>query len=225
MYVDKLAVTYAYTYVRMYVRICIFFHTLCLRIFYVLIYLCTYLCTLFVQSCLHMLLHPVHAHVYICICIGTSQSQPTVCRNRDFKFVHCSRSSALILHLSPPPLPLLSSTPPLPHPSSPPPLLSSTPLFPPYPLSLSSIPFPISLLPSLSTPLTSPAYGESGLEQTPTKRLTTRAPHIAKPGDVTWAGGLSGEQDTLLSAVMHRLKGQVQQRRILTKPCFQDFDK
>jgi Ca2+-binding EF-hand superfamily protein len=69
------------------------------------------------------------------------------------------------------------------------------------------------------------AYGESGLEQTPTRRLTTRAPHIAKPGDVTWAGGLSGEQDTLLSAVMHRLKGQVQQRRILTKPCFQDFDR
>ena len=181
----------------MYVRICIFFHTLCVYCkdeycIDLFIYVGTYVATYTFRTILHMLVHSVHVRVYVCICIDTSQSQPTVCRNRDFKFVHCIRSSAPIFHLSPPPSPS-SFTPPLLRSSSPPPLLSSNPLLPPYPPSLSSFPFPISLLPSLPLHLLSLLSHLHSLWRVRTGTNSHKeAYHKSTPHSQTWGRHVGG---------------------------------
>ena len=45
-------------------------------------------------------------------------------------------------------------------------------------------------------------------------------------GAVDCSGGeVTEEEQKTLEAAMYRLREQVAQRRVLTKPCFQDFDK
>ena len=115
---------------------------------------------------------------------------------------------------------------------------SSLPLppSPPSPPSLSSLPslplLPFSLLLSrllpLSLPLppSLPAYGEAGLELAPTRRLPSRGAPLPRVGAVDWSSGeVTEEQQKTLEAAMYRLREQVAQRRVLAKPCFQDFDR
>ena len=45
-------------------------------------------------------------------------------------------------------------------------------------------------------------------------------------GAVDWSGGeVTEEEQKTLEAAMYRLREQVAQRRVLTKQCFQDFDR
>ena len=70
-----------------------------------------------------------------------------------------------------------------------------------------------------------PAHGEAGLELTPTKRLTGKLAPPPKVGALDWEKDIQEKEKDLFEAVMYRLREQVTQRRILAKPCFQDFDK
>ena len=95
-------------------------------------------------------------------------------------------------------------------------LLCSPPSLPSH--SPSSLPLP--LPPSL------PAYGEAGLELAPTRRLPSRGAPLPRVGAVDWSSGeVTEEQQKTLEAAMYRLREQVAQRRVLAKPCFQDFDR
>ena len=48
---------------------------------------------------------------------------------------------------------------------------------------------------------------------------------LPRVGAVDWSGGeVTEEEQKTLEAAMYRLREQVAQRRVLAKPCFQDFD-
>ena len=46
-----------------------------------------------------------------------------------------------------------------------------------------------------------------------------------RPGAVDFANEALDEEQKCLEAVLYRLKGKIQQRRIMAKPVFQDFDR
>ena len=67
---------------------------------------------------------------------------------------------------------------------------------------------------------------ERQLQLAPTRRLPNRGAPLPRVGAVNWSGGEGTEEEQkTLEAAMYRLREQVAQRRVLTKPCFQDFDR
>ena len=93
----------------------------------------------------------------------------------------------------------------------------------PLPIHFSSTHF---LLSPPFPPCSAPAYGEAGLELAPTRRLPSQGVPLPRVGAVDWSSGeVTEEQKRTLEAAMYRLREQVAQRRVLAKPCFQDFDR
>ena len=95
--------------------------------------------------------------------------------------------------------------------------------------SSTSHPFLFRSFPALRPPFppcSAPAYGEAGLELAPTRRLPSQGVPLPRVGAVDWSSGeVTEEQKRTLEAAMYRLREQVAQRRVLAKPCFQDFDR
>ena len=68
-------------------------------------------------------------------------------------------------------------------------------------------------------------FTQRGLEKNPTLVLPpVEVFHIARSGAIEWESQPS-EKKEKFKEVIHKMKQQVKQRRILTKPFFQDFDR
>lgn len=68
-------------------------------------------------------------------------------------------------------------------------------------------------------------FTQRGLEKTPTLVLPPAEKfHMSKPGALDWIQQ-SQEKREIFEVVMHKMRQKSKQRRILTKPTFQDFDK
>ena len=96
----------------------------------------------------------------------------------------------------------------------------------PLPIHFSFARFLLPPPPPPSFPCSTPAYGEAGLELAPTRRLPSQGVPLPRVGAMDWSSGeVTEEQKRTLEAAMYRLREQVAQRRVLAKPCFQDFDR
>lgn len=68
-------------------------------------------------------------------------------------------------------------------------------------------------------------FTQPGLEKAPTYQVPqSEVFRVPKPGTVNWEGA-SQDHLNLVAETMNRLQQKVNQRRILCKPCFQDFDR
>ena len=68
-------------------------------------------------------------------------------------------------------------------------------------------------------------FTQSGLETSPTAAVPPQEMfRVPKPGTIDWAEAEDCHKD-LYEATMDRIRARVQQRRILLKPVFQDFDR
>jgi len=68
-------------------------------------------------------------------------------------------------------------------------------------------------------------FTQRGLEKTPQAVLPTAENFMMpKPGTTDWCNQ-DGDKKDALEKVMHKMRQKTNQRRILTKPCFQDFDR
>ncbi|XP_070544504.1 uncharacterized protein [Ptychodera flava] len=66
---------------------------------------------------------------------------------------------------------------------------------------------------------------EPNLEKTPTASVPAQESFLmSKPGTVIWSNA-SPESTMIVDAVMDRMRQRAVQRRVLAKPCFQDFDR
>lgn len=71
----------------------------------------------------------------------------------------------------------------------------------------------------------STVFTQPGLEKAPTYQVPqSEVFRVPKPGTVNWEGA-SQDHLNLVAETMNRLQQKVNQRRILCKPCFQDFDR
>ena len=77
----------------------------------------------------------------------------------------------------------------------------------------------------LLTRLTSRSYFVSTVFEASPDQPSAPKPCLLPVGAVDFSATASSEQQSMLSAVMTRLSQRVSQRRILVKPCFQDFDR
>ena len=63
-----------------------------------------------------------------------------------------------------------------------------------------------------------------GLEKVPTHKVPAMETfRMSKPGAKT--GCSTSEKEMFLERIMHRMRQRANERRVLVKPCFQDFDK
>lgn len=77
----------------------------------------------------------------------------------------------------------------------------------------------------LKIPFSQTVFTRRGLEKTPTAVLPPAAAyHMPKRGTTDWSQVSAGEQEKF-DQVMEKMRQKTNNRRILTKPCFQDFDK
>ena len=68
-------------------------------------------------------------------------------------------------------------------------------------------------------------FTQPGLEKAPTYQVPqSEIFRVPKPGTVNWEGA-GQDHVNLVGETMSRLQQKVNQRRILCKPCFQDFDR
>ena len=68
-------------------------------------------------------------------------------------------------------------------------------------------------------------FTQAGLEHEPTAVVPPQEIFcVPKPGTVDWAEADNNHLD-LYEATMSRIRSRVEQRRILLKPVFQDFDR
>ena len=68
-------------------------------------------------------------------------------------------------------------------------------------------------------------FTQAGLEHTPTAAVPPQEIfRVPKPGTADWTEASDNHCD-LYEATMTRLRSRVEQRRILLKPVFQDFDR
>lgn len=71
----------------------------------------------------------------------------------------------------------------------------------------------------------SAVFTQPGLEKAPTYQVPkSEMFRVPKPGTVNWEGATQ-DHINLVAETMNRLQQKVNQRRILCKPCFQDFDR
>ena len=70
-----------------------------------------------------------------------------------------------------------------------------------------------------------PVFTQLDLEKKPTQRVPPlEIFRVPKPGTVDWTFA-SEEHREFYNQIMDRLRARVNQRRVLVKPVFQDFDK
>ena len=68
-------------------------------------------------------------------------------------------------------------------------------------------------------------FTKAGLEQEPTTAVPPQEIfRVPKPGTVDWEQ-VTDEHSDLYESTMTRIRSRVEQRRILLKPVFQDFDR
>ena len=68
-------------------------------------------------------------------------------------------------------------------------------------------------------------FTRRGLEKTPTFSVPSSENYIMnKPGKINWETVNESRRD-ILDSVMARMRETAKQRRVLAKPCFQDFDR
>ena len=68
-------------------------------------------------------------------------------------------------------------------------------------------------------------FTQRGLEKTPTAVLpAAETYHMPKPGTTQW-DAVQTDKQKQFEQVMENMRLKTNQRRILAKPCFQDFDR
>ena len=68
-------------------------------------------------------------------------------------------------------------------------------------------------------------FTQSNLEKQPGKFVESQDRYLVpKPGTMPWDNA-SEEHKTFVDSIMERLRQRAEQRRVLAKPVFQDFDK
>ncbi|KAI8521606.1 hypothetical protein Bbelb_013600 [Branchiostoma belcheri] len=70
------------------------------------------------------------------------------------------------------------------------------------------------------------AFTQKGLEKTPTHAVpSTEVFQMSKPGTLHWEAQAPDDWKSVVDAAMHRMREKAAQRRLLSKPVFQDFDR
>jgi len=67
-------------------------------------------------------------------------------------------------------------------------------------------------------------FTDPGLERAPTKKITSLT-LLPREGATVWEQTASDDQQLTLQRAMDRLAAQLDQRRLLARPYFQDFDR